>query len=158
MEYLYCTNCRKMTGHKRALGWGTLFGAAFTFGASTAAIPFYPKRCIVCGRKSTDEDSKSSQSGSYQTADEESQSGSGSLVTDTKKCPVCAETIKLEAIKCRFCGEKFDPNEVARKVAEIRNEDSFENRVLCSDGNCTGIIGPDGRCKECGKPYKPDAH
>ncbi|MEA3359130.1 MAG: hypothetical protein U9R17_06975 [Thermodesulfobacteriota bacterium] len=77
---------------------------------------------------------------------------------DTKKCPVCAETIKLEAIRCRFCGEKFDPNEVARKVAEIRNEDSFENRVLCSDGNCIGIIGPDGRCKECAKPYKPDAH
>ena len=25
------------------------------------------------------------------------------------------------------------------------------NRQLCSDGNCIGVIGPDGRCKECGK-------
>jgi hypothetical protein len=34
---------------------------------------------------------------------------------------------------------------------------SWENRVLCSDGNCIGVIGPDGRCKECGKPYDSDA-
>ena len=30
----------------------------------------------------------------------------------------------------------------------------WENRVLCSDGNCIGIIGPDGHCKECGKPFE----
>jgi len=30
--------------------------------------------------------------------------------------------------------------------------DEWENRVLCSDGNCIGVIGPDGNCKECGKP------
>ena len=30
----------------------------------------------------------------------------------------------------------------------------WENRTLCSDGSCIGVIGPDGRCKECGKPYK----
>jgi hypothetical protein len=32
------------------------------------------------------------------------------------------------------------------------NED-WENRTLCSDGNCIGTIGSDGRCKECGKTY-----
>jgi len=30
--------------------------------------------------------------------------------------------------------------------------DDWQDRVLCSDGNCIGIIGPDGCCKECGKP------
>jgi hypothetical protein len=36
-------------------------------------------------------------------------------------------------------------------------DDDWEKRVLCSDGNCIGVIGPDGRCKECGKPYDPTA-
>jgi hypothetical protein len=33
----------------------------------------------------------------------------------------------------------------------------WENRILCSDGNCIGVVGPDGHCKECGKPYRQDA-
>jgi hypothetical protein len=31
----------------------------------------------------------------------------------------------------------------------------WDNRILCSDGNCIGVIGPDGRCTACGKPYGP---
>ena len=30
----------------------------------------------------------------------------------------------------------------------------WENRILCSDESCIGVIGPDGRCKECGRPYE----
>ncbi len=30
----------------------------------------------------------------------------------------------------------------------------WEHRVLCSDGNCIGVIGPDGHCNECGKKYE----
>ena len=37
-------------------------------------------------------------------------------------------------------------------VEESPADDDWEHRVLCSDGNCIGIIGPDGKCKECGKP------
>lgn len=33
------------------------------------------------------------------------------------------------------------------------DDDDWERRTLCSDGNCIGVIGPDGRCKECGQPY-----
>ena len=32
----------------------------------------------------------------------------------------------------------------------------WEKRTLCSDGNCIGVIGADGRCKECGKVYDGD--
>jgi hypothetical protein len=149
MEYSYCPNCQKMTGHKRALGWGTFFGGVFTAGLSLGAIPLYPKRCIVCGRKSSGEEisftgifsefpQHSSPSG-FDTPEEPEPS------LTKKKCPFCAELIQLEAIKCRFCGEKFDPTEVARQVSAVTD------RVLCSDGNCIGVIGPNGRCKVCGK-------
>jgi len=30
----------------------------------------------------------------------------------------------------------------------------WEHRVLCSDESCIGTIGPDGCCKECGRPYE----
>ena len=51
MKVGYCENCGKHVGHKRSLGFGTLFGAIFTGGLSLAAIPFYPPRCIMCGSR-----------------------------------------------------------------------------------------------------------
>jgi len=33
------------------------------------------------------------------------------------------------------------------------SDDDWENRTLCIDESCIGVIGPDGRCKVCGKPY-----
>jgi predicted nucleic acid-binding Zn ribbon protein len=49
MEMKYCPNCGKVTGHKRDVGIGTGIGAVVTGGLSLGAVPFYPKRCIVCG-------------------------------------------------------------------------------------------------------------
>jgi len=37
---------------------------------------------------------------------------------------------------------------------ETEAASDWENRTLCSDESCIGVIGPDGRCKECGKPYE----
>ena len=34
-----------------------------------------------------------------------------------------------------------------------KNED-WEKRILCSDESCIGTIGPNGKCRECGKPYE----
>lgn len=39
-------------------------------------------------------------------------------------------------------------------ASEMQFDDSWEKRTLCSDESCIGVIGTDGRCKECGKPYK----
>ena len=38
-------------------------------------------------------------------------------------------------------------------VGSEGSDESWENRTLCADESCIGVIGPDGRCKECGKPY-----
>lgn len=31
---------------------------------------------------------------------------------------------------------------------------SLEDRILCSDESCIGVVGPDGLCKECGRRYE----
>ncbi|MGV8057666.1 MAG: hypothetical protein AB2L12_06560 [Smithellaceae bacterium] len=31
--------------------------------------------------------------------------------------------------------------------------EDWENRTLCIDESCIGVIGLDGKCTECGKPY-----
>ncbi|MFH1132266.1 MAG: hypothetical protein V1754_13090 [Pseudomonadota bacterium] len=69
--------------------------------------------------------------------------------------------------KCKVCGalrqepepeipfpETFE-EKLESAVAPFDNPDDdpldFQDRVLCSDGACIGVIGPDGLCKECGK-------
>ena len=74
--------------------------------------------------------------------------------------------------KCKECGTVYDGPEPlpgsepkAGEEEEEKEEEpwvdtddgqppDFEERTLCSDGNCIGVIGPDGKCKECGKPYR----
>ena len=45
----YCNNCGMNTGHKRCLGFGTLFAVVLTCGLWLFMIPLYPQRCINCG-------------------------------------------------------------------------------------------------------------
>jgi len=59
MKFYYCPHCGRETGHKRALGWGTFFAVLLTGGLWLLAIPFYPKRCIICGSKEKPPRSKS---------------------------------------------------------------------------------------------------
>lgn len=35
--------------------------------------------------------------------------------------------------------------------APEESDPDWENRTLCPDESCIGVIGPDGRCKECGR-------
>jgi hypothetical protein len=48
---------------------------------------------------------------------------------------------------------EIEPAEDTTEQVETLDDD-WANRQLCSDGNCIGVIGPDGRCKECGRPFK----
>jgi hypothetical protein len=47
-----------------------------------------------------------------------------------------------------------EPAELKKEEEITNDEDAWDNRVLCIDESCIGVIGPDGRCKECGKTYK----
>jgi hypothetical protein len=44
-----------------------------------------------------------------------------------KKCPTCAEYIKLEARACRYCGHEYSDEKVAEQVAQAR-EDFHQKR------------------------------
>ena len=58
-------------------------------------------------------------------------------------------------------GDTYDEDEDAAESEREADEDTdsgsdldWENRTLCSDESCIGVIGPDGRCKECGKMFE----
>lgn len=77
--------------------------------------------------------------------------------------------------RCKECGLAFDSEDLAEvqeeqtvadaedTVEAIENQEAktqadleWEQRTLCIDESCIGVIGPDGRCKECGLPYEKD--
>jgi hypothetical protein len=79
----------------------------------------------------------------------------------------CIGTIGPDG-KCKECGKAYEgvlpeghgqetvkpvSNEEAKPVLPegAASDDDWDKRVLCSDGACIGVIGPDGKCKECGK-------
>jgi hypothetical protein len=68
-----------------------------------------------------------------------------------KKCPHCGSDIPLESRYCMICG-----GEIEDSIEELSDDDNgfdLENRILCPDGTCTGII-INGRCTECGRRFK----
>ncbi len=67
--------------------------------------------------------------------------------------------------RCKVCGRLDDgapqqsaaeipPDEVEEAAAEAADEapdEGPDDRQLCPDEACIGLLGPDGRCKVCGK-------
>lgn len=69
-------------------------------------------------------------------------------------CTNCGATNRIReyhlkfSLKCGRCGFGLQHYE------ETKEDESWEIRTPCSDETCTGIIGADGRCGVCGKPYE----
>ena len=81
----------------------------------------------------------------------------------------CIGTIGPDG-KCKECGKLYEGDMTAGhskddvqlvkpeeqkpvlSVAEEESDEDWDKRVLCSDESCIGVIGSDGKCKECGKP------
>ena len=49
-----------------------------------------------------------------------------------------------------------ESEEVKEYETEVMTDSEWEQRTLCRDESCIGVIGPDGLCKECGKPYESE--
>lgn len=81
---------------------------------------------------------------------EEDQSGNITIDNATKKCSYCAEIIKLEAIKCKYCGETFDRNDVSKEIEEFENCIVSRNRTE-NDIRIENDRVAKGLCLTCGK-------
>ena len=78
----------------------------------------------------------------------------------TVTCEACGREIYALGPFCYSCGhrlgEKETPRELPPDRADMSDSIDFSTRVLCSDGACIGVVGEDGKCKVCGKPYAPE--
>ncbi len=85
-----------------------------------------------------------------------------------KFCPFCGHELPAGEMKepklltCSSCGNKLltGGNYCPECGQALAAGDEHEHpefdpkkRLACSDGMCIGIIGPDGKCNLCGKPY-----
>ena len=63
-------------------------------------------------------------------------------------CPQCGAMNPEGANYCMACGASMQ--QTSAEIVEDDNGFDPENRELCPDGTCTGIL-VDGKCTECGK-------
>lgn len=79
------------------------------------------------------------------------------------RCKECGKPGEMEVPPAELASEdpeasgaeEYDDSEAPDGTDDAEEpevaDDDWENRRLCPDGNCIGVIGPDGRCKECGR-------
>jgi hypothetical protein len=73
---------------------------------------------------------------------------------ESRTCPECSKACPGDAKYCCYCGQIFPKDDAVRSSpAKKVKGDPFdlENRVLCADGLCIGVIDERGVCCECGR-------
>ena len=103
--------------------------------------------CESCGQSSLDGANYCFNCG--QSFNEEEAAEQEAAQTETQECSQCGREVPVDDNYCADCGQSMNaaPKPKAKGKAP-------KKRVACSDGMCIGIIGPDGKCTECGKPYQ----
>jgi predicted amidophosphoribosyltransferase len=72
-----------------------------------------------------------------------------------RSCPACRAELLQESLFCHRCGRSLEA--ASSPPAAESEESDFSKRILCSDGNCIGVVNEQGVCKVCGKPYTEEA-
>ncbi|MGQ9695448.1 MAG: double zinc ribbon domain-containing protein [Thermodesulfobacteriota bacterium] len=70
-----------------------------------------------------------------------------------QKCSACGTELLPASNFCHQCGTSLKTTAPSAVVVAEEEEIDFSKRILCSDGNCIGVINEKGICKVCGKPY-----
>lgn len=72
-----------------------------------------------------------------------------------RKCPFCAEQIKVEAIVCKHCGRDVEPLPAPKNICPHCGNDAGENPAQCSycgrDPRDTPVAPGALHCPHCGK-------
>jgi len=159
--------------NRSAGGWGAL-GFLFGLFGFIAAIAVGEVEDDTRSSRRRSSQQKSSSSEKKQTPrNKEKESASQTFDPDEheKKCPMCAEYIKLEARRCKHCGHEFSKQEVERqiegvkqKVAEKRPPEPKEKKdpseletpppdeIAARCGDCHyPLRSGQGRCPKCQK-------
>ena len=75
-----------------------------------------------------------------------------------KKCPMCAEYIKLEARRCKHCGHEFSQEQVEQQIEEVKEEEeALEGERYCKRYG-TGVFPEGVECPECGWGIEDGKH
>lgn len=70
---------------------------------------------------------------------------------EVRKCPACAELVRREAIKCRFCGTELTPMPLEASVVHPRGDDYHLRMINC--GGCHRGRPREGSVLDAGKHY-----
>lgn len=75
----------------------------------------------------------------------------GALATSgTKKCPACAEDIKIEALKCKHCGQSFDEVAVKQQIKEMEQQKELKLQAIKREcKKLDGVFHDDAYCSAC---------